>query len=1276
MLETLREVTEEEYRDALARDAARTKSAEESMLRDAIPEESGINTVTIIVDPRENEEEDMASDASHVQQSRCIHPLRSTLGRIRMSPSNPSNIMDNILKLPKQGPVGLLHRNLLDTDSYGGASSIQESMINPTGTPHTLQGRVEDKSYVMDELPISTHSDQSSLMTSNNGDGVCDDLGFASSNMQERFVEKQNPKLKLKSLLPTEKLLEDKRTSRLKNILKLKDVDFIHPGSNQNSILPKLEFKPLIDRQSKKPLDLNELFNGLKLNFKKNSMSKNAVKPLQTEILDSVPNTSNVISKQNKNIHCDIENRPTDLNAGVMHSNEDTTIDLPDSIFNPSETVPNIFINNERSQEDFKENDNTKTFQNEPIIKNTNIKLQSQSTNPEVTNSKQNENNAEFMRNTSQEKDISGNNILAGQNIERFNDLQSDKDSLVISNKLSDFTDQPIDYISDDESLFTKTSNTEDASDDTIEDSEFDEHGIILDNNDSEMSKLGNSEEIKSDPMSITDLQNLSNSLLKLSNKLEDEATKNYVVLKDDIRDLNEDEEKLELLNISVNSNRDNLRQTQLTPIDSSLNKENSCDSNSKELDSGINLAAKEKNSEMDTGESEHVISKILKNPMTLNKGNILRDTILEPSSLEDFTSEDNSNNIFSSLPSLNDITDQLSGIFGTNDVNSNEDVSPKIVAETCPVDENEKSLMSAEPSTLNTRLAPLEDINLELFQWKPLGTEPDILKSFRAKLNLPKNLEIKPMRLQSTVGNKGNLLGTTLSVDSKEKPKSRLNSKSLFNNGRTNIYKIPKSDILNLDEFTSTLRDNAQNLLNRGRELVPYNLEALSSIETLTENLRTHAESAVKNLQQNVESTFKNRRPNNFFSDHLSRPNDILERIANVREDFNDKIIGLHHDLNDRLTTLHENIFDQARFMSNRIPVMKSKDNNRKNNVQNLRKSKSKPLKLLTAESISEPVQIINDGRNKILDKDGDILNKNSGAGHERSRLRPYKSTSNIHVPKSVEIPKLEHTLNKPPALSQARLKTNNIEPIMKIDKQPFNTKYRSLLRKEVNPFKDSKFKITFATTTQASTTPMSKPNILTFPTSRLTSSLDTEKNGDFLTNRGTSRIPKLKSSDTNFLPSEKQLSKVAVPNKLLAADSESSELDKNVLKSVKVKQFPIRTLPYPTRHSLNSNDVESADINRSLEDQTDEEVRETIPFSPVRKRPNNINDRFLTQVREAIKSRKVDDAANKDFRSSDRLSAIDMARSAPENKETLSVDKHLKENVTYKCKMICSRE
>ncbi|KAG6464505.1 hypothetical protein O3G_MSEX014568 [Manduca sexta] len=76
VLETLRAATDEEYRDALARDAARSRAAE-----DATPEESAQNIVTIILP--DASDEDIVSEPSHVQESRCIHPLGSTLSRLR-----------------------------------------------------------------------------------------------------------------------------------------------------------------------------------------------------------------------------------------------------------------------------------------------------------------------------------------------------------------------------------------------------------------------------------------------------------------------------------------------------------------------------------------------------------------------------------------------------------------------------------------------------------------------------------------------------------------------------------------------------------------------------------------------------------------------------------------------------------------------------------------------------------------------------------------------------------------------------------------------------------------------------------------------------------------------------------------------------------------------------------------------------------------------------------------------------------------------------------------
>ncbi|KAJ0172980.1 hypothetical protein K1T71_011156 [Dendrolimus kikuchii] len=1355
MLETLREVTEEEYQDALARDAARAKVAEENMLKDAIPEESGRNTVTIIVSPRQNEGDEVLSDASHVQESRCIHPLGRTLGRIRMPPPNPSNVLNEILKLPKKRPVGLLHRNLLDIDSYGGASSVRENVVDPMGKIFkSSQGRTEDGRSIIGKTPIFTQSKQSNLLINDNGDGVCDDLGFASSNMQERFVEKQNPKLKLKSLIPIEKLLEVKQTTPLKNILKLKDVEFIRPENHkQNKLLPKLELKPLFNRNSKNLLDLNELLNGLKFNFKKDVVPENASKNLKTDILDSVPNTSNVNSKQtNIKEECEVENtqyKPIDINTNVTQIDGGTTTELLDSILSPSESEPIFTINDESNQEEFKRSDSNENIQNESLDENTNNIMQQESINMlELPSNEENQRNAEFLESMNKQHVATHNDNFTGKSTEHLNDLESNKDSLLNSNKLNYFVTQPIDLINDEGSSLSKTSNVEgifleekasevvgetilplqkilslddeipqvrkplksvkenfekkleemkpkflllkpnilrldgnkESVHDLIKDPESCQVNNISDNSGAETRKE-DSKEIKDNAMSIAELQNLSNSLLKLSNKLEEQAVIKDDISKNDVVELNNDVS--EPTTILKSNKTDILIERQLTPRKNGLKEdaEKSCpsDLDYRKIDvEEVNHVLKENTNEMDAEASEPIISKILKNTLGLYKENTPGDVIVEPSLFEDFPNIDNSN-IFGNLPTVDDIRDQLSSIFGTNDRNNNENLSSKTTAEaTCPTDDNEdvESLMSAEPSTLNNRLAPMDDMNSHFFQWKPIGAQPDILKSFRSNLKLPKNLEIKPKRLQSSLGNKSSSLGT-LSIDSKHKPKSRLNTKSIFDDDLANHLKSPRGNLPNLEDFTSTLKENAQNLLNRGRELIPYNLEPIPSVGTLTENLRTHAENAAKNLQQTVESTLKQSRPSTLFSEHLSRPNDILQRIASVREDLNDKIIGLHHDFNDRLTTLHENIFDQSRFMSNRIPVMKSRDRVGSNNVQNLRKNKSKPMKLFTAESIAEPIEIINHERNNNFDKD--IPHGNTRVQQERSRLRPYKPTSNIPVPKSVEVPRLELTSRKPPvALSQPHFRAGDLVSFPDKEKPSLKSKYRTFLRKEVNPFKDSKFTITFATTTQTPTTPMSKPK--TLPASSDSWLRSTGRNNDFVTNRATSRMPKLKSFDTNVLPSEVQFSKLPAPTKLLSIDSENVNLDPKTTNTFKSKQqsIPIRTFAHSVGQPVNSNDADLSVMSRSVEDETKEQNDEVIekPWSAI-KWPKKVNDLFLTQVRESIKSRKNIIEPNKGFESNNaQISNKDMTKSASENTDIALIDKHLKENVTYKCKMICTRE
>ncbi|XP_075983457.1 uncharacterized protein LOC142981428 [Anticarsia gemmatalis] len=132
VLQTLREATDEEYEDALARDAAKSaaKAAESILFGDATPEESA-NIVTIVVNPKVSDDyDDVIPQASHIQKARCIHPMptaRASLDRPRVAPK--SNLIIHKHRLPKVRHSKLLHRNLYEMDSGVGASNVHEQRV-------------------------------------------------------------------------------------------------------------------------------------------------------------------------------------------------------------------------------------------------------------------------------------------------------------------------------------------------------------------------------------------------------------------------------------------------------------------------------------------------------------------------------------------------------------------------------------------------------------------------------------------------------------------------------------------------------------------------------------------------------------------------------------------------------------------------------------------------------------------------------------------------------------------------------------------------------------------------------------------------------------------------------------------------------------------------------------------------------------------------------------------------------------------------------------------
>lgn len=150
VLETLREATDEEYRDALERDAARSAAAgEQGSLENS--SEAARNVVTIILNPTTQSTEkidDSDLAGTHIQESRCIHsPLESARSISQLAPPE-QNFLEDIVGLPRFDALDLSKGKLLHFDAKPAASELEESVVGApaqTRQPSLVMSLPDDK---------------------------------------------------------------------------------------------------------------------------------------------------------------------------------------------------------------------------------------------------------------------------------------------------------------------------------------------------------------------------------------------------------------------------------------------------------------------------------------------------------------------------------------------------------------------------------------------------------------------------------------------------------------------------------------------------------------------------------------------------------------------------------------------------------------------------------------------------------------------------------------------------------------------------------------------------------------------------------------------------------------------------------------------------------------------------------------------------------------------------------------------------------------------------
>nr|XP_034827812.1 kinetochore protein SLK19-like [Maniola hyperantus] len=191
VLETLREVTDQEYQEALVRDAARSVL---QFMDPELPKPEQRNVVNIIVSPNDDNNGDIMSEATEMQESTCVLPSLNTnnnLDSLRLQPS--TNLLKQILTPPKFSSNNILNRNRFEID--GSASSTQERMATPL--KNNIMENLKTRLNLLNLTPFS-NTDNRDLLTSPN---ILQKF-YLKKNITDRILSQNKPTIDVISKSP------------------------------------------------------------------------------------------------------------------------------------------------------------------------------------------------------------------------------------------------------------------------------------------------------------------------------------------------------------------------------------------------------------------------------------------------------------------------------------------------------------------------------------------------------------------------------------------------------------------------------------------------------------------------------------------------------------------------------------------------------------------------------------------------------------------------------------------------------------------------------------------------------------------------------------------------------------------------------------------------------------------------------------------------------------------------------------------------------------------
>ncbi|CAH1641251.1 unnamed protein product [Spodoptera littoralis] len=1335
VLETLREATDEEYKEALARDAARSmgKSADEAFFGDTIPDASTGNLVTIIMNPKYSED-DIVPQESHLQETRCVH---GPLGSARSSPvqlrtaTKPPNLLHELFGLPQVDQLD-------DMDSGVGASNIEERVVKIDEDQALSKTKIGLRKYAPLLKPNTSIKDMSTNLKSNVGD-----MGIGSKVpnlklpmttlkdlLNQKFLEDEEkisslpsiPKLRLNNSLlkPKPDLIEDMSVSpndiqeqairnffeakshldnifqnahtrplSLNNLLKLKDVEFVPledlvktRAETPKLSIPQLNLPGIFDKEQraaklsideKAPVNLiqsTRTIGNLPI-FGKNEMMDAEVSP--SNMIEQVSNTD---CNEESAKSAETDNGLTDDdNSG--HEGEIST-EIIDSESSP-DTTQSVIVDSSNNMVDIESNELAQTTDdcnmNASLMTEFPIQPTERSSDGEDTE-KGNRDEIELDNsedNTTQE-DSEPKNVT---NDENCADNANDMDSLTDSSSNINNVVQPDD-------LGFRHDRTSENNNDITEESCSQEQSFnenVKPTGVNQPTKL--IRPLALDKSSLSSIrENIKNRFENIKNTKAIPKTAKIYEKPIPINVVEEEQEVPTIVDNQQDSDCQDEHTLQVTTMKSVI-----CDDEPKANDNSANKVSmqdlqKISDSMLQREEQEREskaacdeLSPVgMESKMSTEEqseenqkdsdasANIQKIVIMDPRQFDNGDESDGDSKISCpSRPTLSKQAEEVDDASGSasevvasimpqNNVVRppplfNKVVQPDLDLFNLPVPDL-KNLVKIEPiptlddikTGLNNLLGRRAGEAVELSRPvvdSRIGT-PNILqqtmsadastKRFRTKLP-PLGLEdvdldILPKLPKLELPNKNKLLLPDLRMKPL-KLQSALNDKGILT-GRKN----PLDIFPNLETPGGRIKSLGRKAVKtlRKPDVLRSSLVPTKGIDELTEDLNSHAKHTLRHMQKTLQSTLREQTkiPTKLQS------NDLLEAIARNHEDVSDKIKALHMDFNDRLETMRNNLFDNSLFESRTPELFSSLSSNIKE-----RKSS---LKTAQPKSVTSRMRDAKKSKTRRPDQQKPSGARLSSQSYENKFRMP--AAASVIVPKTLKVPTLERTLpmKRPELFKQIPIviptTEDEVSRVASWKKESEKLNKNIKLTKSINPFKDSKIEVTFSTTPRPAM-PRAQYRKLTLPSSH--------------SDRNMRRFGVLDNSGS---PSEMRSAVVASPMssqdyKLGDKPVDSGNGPKSLTRQQKVTGKGGRL---GNTQSKMSTDLESW--------------------------PKASESAFLSKVKEAVKARLSKTPAIKKSENTEVVNTnTDMVRAASENVDMVE-SKVLKENVSYKCTMVCTKE